>query len=311
LELSNKISSLNYSIVFVRALSSARAGKYNEARALLEGLIADGYKSPEIFDLLAKISAQCGDFDNAKRWWEKALELSPDNETYRAGIERISNIKKFPYGLQNLNIPLIVLMIVLVLLFIVGIDNRKQISRLSKSIETESAHVSTLLERANKFVKLSERYESSSLYRGVEKSLLSATVLYDFKKSRLSNMDSLPTVLVYEGLFFKGTMLTFLGEKMLIELGRKLKPYAGKVYIRVVGYTDNIPVREGSWYKDNLDLGMARAYCVARKLSMIADIPLNGFCLETSGEYNSPFPNDSKSNRLRNRTAIVYIYEKR
>lgn len=74
-------------IRFARAAELARSRRYLEA----EGLLApNGHASsnPKELDLLARIAAQQGRFDQARRLWEAALRLSPNNSDYEQAIQR-------------------------------------------------------------------------------------------------------------------------------------------------------------------------------------------------------------------------------
>jgi len=74
-------------IRFARAAELARSRRYLEA----EGLLApNGHASsnPKELDLLARIAAQQGRFDQARRLWEAAFRISPNNSDYERAIQR-------------------------------------------------------------------------------------------------------------------------------------------------------------------------------------------------------------------------------
>lgn len=74
-------------IRFARAAELARSRRYLEAEGLLT---PNGHASsnPKELDLLARIAAQQGRFDQARRLWEAAFRLSPNNSDYERAIQR-------------------------------------------------------------------------------------------------------------------------------------------------------------------------------------------------------------------------------
>lgn len=74
-------------IHFARAVELARSRRYLEA----EGLLAPNGRAPtdpKELDLLARIAAQQRRFDQARRLWDTALRLSPNNSDYKRAIQR-------------------------------------------------------------------------------------------------------------------------------------------------------------------------------------------------------------------------------
>lgn len=72
---------------FARAVELARSRRYLEA----EGLLAPKGQSPpdaSSLDLLARIAAQRRQFDSARRLWEAARQLAPENEDYKRLAQR-------------------------------------------------------------------------------------------------------------------------------------------------------------------------------------------------------------------------------
>ena len=74
-------------IRFARAVELARSRRYLEA----EGLLAPNGRvssDPKELDLLARIAAQQRRFGQARRLWEAALRLAPNNSDYQRAIQR-------------------------------------------------------------------------------------------------------------------------------------------------------------------------------------------------------------------------------
>jgi chemotaxis protein MotB len=108
------------------------------------------------------------------------------------------------------------------------------------------------------------------------------------------------------GLFTSGTALSPQGEAQLSKVGRLLKPHDRFLIVRISGCTDDIPVRPGSVYYDNIALGYARAVAAAEYLRRGPSLPANMFVILSPD--NAPlFPNDSSVNRRKNRTVKLCI----
>lgn len=77
----------------------ARATELAQSERLLEAeaVLAQNGELPRNaseLDLLARIAARQGRFDEARRRWNAALQIEPDNETYRQCIEHLTPTKK-------------------------------------------------------------------------------------------------------------------------------------------------------------------------------------------------------------------------
>jgi len=80
-----------------------------------------------------------------------------------------------------------------------------------------------------------------------------------------------------------------------------------KVEIRVEGYTDNIPIIEGSDYRDNWELSAARAQVVMRMLQKFTRLPEAMFAVSGYGEYRPVRANTSTADRDLNRRVEIII----
>lgn len=69
-------------IRLARATELAQSERFLEAEAVLmpNGVLSD---NPRELDLLARIAARQGNFDDARRLWNRALENEPGNEIYQ------------------------------------------------------------------------------------------------------------------------------------------------------------------------------------------------------------------------------------
>ena len=78
---------------FARAAQLAQSDKYLEAEGVL---CANGHlpENPRELDLLARIALRQGRNAQARRLWEAALSLDPQNETYQECLARLEDLPR-------------------------------------------------------------------------------------------------------------------------------------------------------------------------------------------------------------------------
>lgn len=111
------------------------------------------------------------------------------------------------------------------------------------------------------------------------------------------------------GLFKSGVGTTLSpGTRVILStLGQDLEKGVGRISVKVVGYSDNIPISSRSGYHDNKSLGMARSVAVVEYLRSYCNLPISMFEISSAGDENTPYPNDTEQNRARNRTVVIRI----
>lgn len=91
-------------------------------------------------------------------------------------------------------------------------------------------------------------------------------------------------------------------------LAAKLKSLDGGAQVLVTGYTDNVPMsKPTARFKSNADIAQARAEAAAEHLRAFAKNGALAFETAAGRESEAPYPNDTPSNRRRNRTATVRV----
>jgi tetratricopeptide (TPR) repeat protein len=80
-------------IRLTRATELAQSGRYIEAEAILvqNTKLPD---DPAELDLLARIAARQGRFDEARRRWNAAIQREPGNEIYKQCLERLTPARR-------------------------------------------------------------------------------------------------------------------------------------------------------------------------------------------------------------------------
>lgn len=115
-------------------------------------------------------------------------------------------------------------------------------------------------------------------------------------------------IFVFEdGIFLGATRIKPQAAEALRALAKQLVPYGPRVSVTVIGCTDNISLNPGSRFRDNTELGLARAREVANFMKSVGPLPSAEFQILSFGERWAPHPNDTPQNRNRNRTVVLRI----
>lgn len=281
-----------------KASELARTGNYAEAESLLSDLINDGSTNASAFDLLARIKAQQGRLYEAESLWKKAAKINPDNQSYTEGLRRIANMKRYPIWLAVFFHLLVVIVVVIgIIAFFVlfkSVSERTVTNTNTSTITSSSSTQSSPVVQHEVPTTSSKEETPFNMELNVKG--------FSLKKE---NADFVGTF--DEGLFVRGISLKPEAEKKLSELGQQLKSFEGRVTVRVVGQTDNIPVPAGRAYRDNVALGLARAMAVVEKLRSSYELPAEMFLIGSKGEMDAPFPNDTPEHRENNQTVVLRI----
>jgi len=108
-------------------------------------------------------------------------------------------------------------------------------------------------------------------------------------------------------LFSSRTTLAGQGDLLLKKVGVVLLKHSGEWEVVVTGHTDAVPLRGSGLYRDNKELGLARALEVVRYLMREAKVPAAMLQAATAGEENPPFPGEDVDSCRKNRTVTVQI----
>lgn len=116
---------------------------------------------------------------------------------------------------------------------------------------------------------------------------------------------------VAEQIFFDSgrAVLKDSGKAVLKTVGEALKSYENKI-IRVVGYTDNVPIAKATQnvYPSNWELSVARATNVVRYLQDVGVAP-ERMVASGRGEYAPIAPNDTPEGRQKNRRIAIMLID--
>lgn len=286
------------------ATNFARKGYHNQAEIIISEILKDYGDFSEILDLQARIYAQQGRIVEAEAIWRKALLLDPSNSAYQKALNRISKMQQRPIWL----VPLFYLIISLFLIFALVSGTTILVNQIKMSSPPQLSDISQNQNIENELINKLTVMENS-IQSLMNSSISMVPPNLDLNISGISTkVEKNELIVIFdEGVFEIGAVLKSESKTLLTELGRQLEPYAGRIYIKIYGITDDIPMPEGQKYHDNVDLGKARASAVFDRFRETTNLIPDKILIGSFGKYLPPFPNDTQSNRSKNRTVILKI----
>jgi chemotaxis protein MotB len=175
----------------------------------------------------------------------------------------------------------------------------QQITSLQQQVATTEKEKAALAE---------SHKQSESQYDALVKKLAAEVQQGQLQVRRYQNM---LTVEAADQIFFDSgkAELKPSGKEILNKLADALKSYTDKV-IRVIGYTDNVPVAPSlqKVYPSNWELSVARATSVVRYLQN-AGVPPDRLVASGRGEYAPVASNDTAEGRQKNRRIEIMLID--
>ncbi|MFH1861767.1 MAG: hypothetical protein ABH878_03045, partial [bacterium] len=237
--------------------------------------------------------------------------LNPDHREAQAGMARAEQLLRIPnatpyrnkgmlYVLSKLN-PVALVMVFL--LFVCGIVfwRTAPIRELTTAQHQQQQTLASIQASVDQLILKSAAVQLDTTLAGINLNIPGIT------QKTVSDRMSL---CFDEGLFKGGTdQLKPQAATILETLGGKLAQL-GSIHVAVIGCTDDLPLPEGSHFRNNEVLGWARALAAMEQLKESSHLPVSTFSLHCRTALQAPYPNDSPENRACNRTVILQISAK-
>jgi len=291
----------------------ARRGDYPGAEALLSDLLADADGST--LDLLARIRAQQGRYGEAEALWRDAAAVDPLHPEYRAGLARLARAHGRWTGRTGLLL-WIVGALLLLLVLRVGWQASSELRSLRAGRDTDVVTV----DQGGQNVADADARPTTQPGGGVPGEVDSPSPDLPTRRigslipalNAVSGVDAFLegegiTVRFEEGLFSHALTLLPVAEGLVREVCNRLEGVAGEIRVEVVGHTDSVPLREGSRFRDNRALGMARASLVGELLLALPGLGTDAVLARSAGPDQPPFPDRVANLQPRNRTVTLRI----
>ncbi|QFG24226.1 tetratricopeptide repeat protein [Actinomadura sp. WMMB 499] len=276
-----------------QARTLARAGRYAEATAVLEG-----EHGAAVLDLRARMYAQQGRFDDADRCWAEAAALDPGDGDAARGRARIAELRAkrastgfgraLTAGLLPRGGAAVAALLAIVLVAALWPGDGEPAARPAVRPAPPSAAPPPS----------GAPPASADPLAGLR---------LDAPGVRAERRDGEIAVTFAGGLFDAGATLTPDGRAALTALGERLRPQGDRLAVAVIGHTDRTAVRPGGEYASNVEIGMMRATVAREVLRSSARIPTTRFTLSTLAGMLPPHGGDADPGDPRNRTVSLRV----
>jgi flagellar motor protein MotB len=254
-------------LALAQARVLARHGRYTEAEDLLAEARDDAEPSVALLDLLARVHAQQGHLDEADRCWAEVARLAPGNKDAADGRRRIAGVRA----------------------------GHRRSGKVAVRAAAGVVAVAALALLVDTRVAVGRRPEARTVPAATAAPAATSPAARPSPADVLSRLDlRTPGVHVRRtpgeiavtfdhGLFRDGVTLSPGGRAVLRALGARLRPYAMRISVDVIGQTDQRAVPPGSGYAGNAELGTLRATVVREELRRQAGIPTARFSVSSLG----------------------------
>ncbi|ONH61698.1 flagellar motor protein MotB [Frankia sp. CcI49] len=275
-----------------QAAALARSGRYADAVRLLTELAAGRDHTAAEHDLLARIHAQQGRFDDAERHWRAALALDGTAGGAVAGLHRLERLRGRRGG--NRLRDGVAAGLLVVLAFGGGRWLSHEQNDSAPAADSTAAAVPAPVPIAGTTVTggapMGPVGELAASLTGPEADVIRA--------------GSQVAVVFHDPLFTAGDSLGPQGRTALTGLGARLAAIPG-VGVEIVGQSDGLPVRAGGPFADNAALRRARATAAALALRE-SGVPAAALTISAADTAVAPYA-DGATGDPRNRTVILRI----
>jgi flagellar motor protein MotB len=279
-----------------QASDLARRKKYSEAEAIL-GLLetSEGKNRSAACDLLGKIKAKQGQYAEAKAYFQKAIAFDPGNSSPREALDNLPNYqrKRRALKLASFASPFLALVIgILAFYWLVPLKNGALYLQKNRAGSPEIV------------------IPDKSLSRGPEKTQFQDEIRWpaiDPSGLTVTQSPSEMTIVFDKGVFANRCELTADGKRLIKAVAEKIKQTTGTLFVIIEGHTDNLPVYDGSPYRDNLHLGLSRAETILSIFHSEHGLPKSKLLGVSAGEKAPLYPNDSEETMRKNRTVSIRI----
>ncbi|AVT32919.1 hypothetical protein C6361_29500 [Plantactinospora sp. BC1] len=298
---------LSTDLALSRATAAARRGDLDAAAEILVALDGD---EPASLDLLARIRAQQGRWQEADECWAAVQAIDPGHEGAAEGRRAVAAILAGdrrprpvvpPVRLAAAGAVLVVAVAAGTVVVLPSLSASPP-ARPAASVTTPAPETVALDAERRRAAELQGRLEQIEADRQAAAQALAARL------DAIARGVTLPgvvvkrrpdTVEVYfrRGLFSRDAWLTSYGADVLADVGRRLPDL--DVSVTVVGHSVPVP---GGRTSGGSGTALSRARVAARELAEAGDLPLTAFTLRSADQSQGPFREPA-----RNRTASLVL----
>lgn len=276
-----------------QASELARAKKYLEAETIL-GLFdsaEEKYKAIA-YDLLGRIMVKKKKYTEAKAYFQKAIAFDPNNTNPREALDYLPTYQRNSRLLRVVGIPSI-LSLIFIGGFIIAALKRpgatmKSPASYGAGLHNESRSSDTV---PSVFNNWNELKRSMLDIKGVTTRINHAEMRIIFDR----------------GIYLDKCDFAKDSARLLRLVAEHLKQSSDKYFIIIEGHTDNVPILNGSPYKNNFALGLQRAEKVSTLFHEECGLSENTLLPISMGAEKPLFSNSLDETRTNNRTVSIRI----
>ena len=301
--------------IVARASALVKAGRYGEAKRLVDRLGPTETLSVSALDLLVTIYTHEGQFDAAERLWRRAAGLDPaghkgESAPRRGAQGKTPDAARRTKG-KRWRVPpsvlagsvagvALIVIIVIVVLILHGCDSNTSAVVASKSPTSGASRT------ASTSASATPSRSASPTASPVGTS--PPAVSLDVPGTHVSTEGDALEVTFDHGLFASGSAeLSPDATDSLLRLAQQLQPQADELWVRVTGHTDDVPIARPFTYPDNVSLGMARAVAVVEFFRSRGGLPYVILSARSVDAIHPLGSNRTAAGRARNRTVVIAI----
>ncbi|MFC4628304.1 OmpA family protein [Promicromonospora alba] len=288
----------------------ARAGRYDDARRLLDAVGGQDSDDVAVLDLLARVHAQRGDLTRADACWARVERLDPEHAGALDGRRRIRTMwsGKRPGGGLMLGAAAACL-----LLAGGGVATGWALASRPADQQADPAVAQELTQLRHDLNQIRTATPPPSDGATAEGTTSREAALREVRDALgdprwTTTLDARSVLVTFRDPVFEagGAETSRGGAGTLTSLAGRLRDLAD-VEVTVVGHTSDTAPVPGSRYRDNAEVSLARALAAAQVVSSGSGIPLSAIDVAGAGDVDPPYPNTDEANRTRNQTVTVAI----
>jgi flagellar motor protein MotB len=288
----------------------ARAGRYDDARRLLDAVGGQDSDDVVVLDLLARVHAQSGDLVQADACWARVEQLDPEHIGAREGRRRIRTVwsgKRTGGG--------VVLGVAAACLLLAGggVATGWALGSRPADQQADPAVAQELTQLRHDLSQLRTASPPPSDQATAEGTTSREAALREVRDALrdprwTTTLDARSVLVTFRDPVFEagGAETSRSGADVLTGLAGPLGDLKD-VEVTVIGHTSDTAPVPGSRYLDNAEVSLARALAGAQVISSGGGIPLSAIDVAGAGDVDPPYPNTDEANRARNQTVTVAI----
>lgn len=303
-------------IEILLAQNAAACGKWDDAERLLASQVINS-DAPDRLDTLARIAVARGQIGEARRLWEKALAVAPDDARIRQALNTLDSPWILTATLRRIAWLLSCACVVCLSIIGAAALAAKGLSITSESqpVEKPVGQFLPVSTAATSTVETSPPVESHELPIAAPSVEVRATIPTAPMVTPVTGWHMVTNALELQltaddPLFSYRCELADTALDRIAGVAVALETVGSNYWIIVEGHTDSDPLPPNSAYQDNHELGLYRAVAVGQLLRQYARLDSENVLFTSASDSRLLCEGDDPESKQRNRTAVIRLVPK-